>query len=29
MKIKVLEETKPKQENCEGSEEHCSIYEGM
>ena len=29
MKIKVLEETKPKQENREGSEEHCSIYEGM
>ena len=29
MKIKVLTATKPKQENLEGSEEHCSNYEGM
>ena len=29
IKIKVLTETKPKQENREGSEEHCSNYEGM
>ena len=28
-KIKVLTATKPKQENREGSEEHCSNYEGM